>query len=210
MPPTEQSDLNLKGVVHDLNNVFQTIMEAAEVLGDDSAWKSLAAAIQRSASHGQRLVRGLVETQAAPIALDYIARSAMQFARALLDATHWPPVDFRLQIPEGLTLAGNPVDWERVLVNLLLNSAQAMPKGGCVEVIANAGDEGVTMRIADNGPGIPQGILPMIFEPHFSTKPANSGLGLHIVRTLVERHGGCVRAANRPEGGAEFVIALPS
>ncbi|MDX1983569.1 MAG: HAMP domain-containing sensor histidine kinase [Bryobacteraceae bacterium] len=201
----EQPDLNLRGVVHDLNNVFQTILDAAELLAD----RDLAAAIERSASHGQRLIRGLVET-AAPVTFDYIARSAIQFARALLDATHWPHVEFTADIPEGLSVGGNPVDWERVLVNLLLNSAQAMPKGGAVAITARGGADGISIRVADNGPGVPSGILPMIFEPHFSTKPANSGLGLHIVRSLVERHGGTVRAANQPAGGAEFVIALPA
>lgn len=201
----EQPDLNLRGVVHDLNNVFQTILDAAELLAD----RDLAASIERSASHGQRLIRGLVET-VAPVTFDYIARSAIQFARALLDATHWPHVEFTSDIPEGLSVGGNPVDWERVLVNLLLNSAQAMPKGGAVAIIAQGGADGISIRVADNGPGVPAGILPMIFEPHFSTKPANSGLGLHIVRSLVERHGGTVRAANQPAGGAEFVIAVPA
>jgi signal transduction histidine kinase len=98
------------------------------------------------------------------------------------------------------------VEWERILVNLLLNSAQAMEEGGQVELSAKPEGGRVVVRVADNGPGIAPSILPRIFQPHFSTKRAHRGMGLHIVRTLVQANGGAVTARNREAGGAEFVI----
>jgi signal transduction histidine kinase len=63
--------------------------------------------------------------------------------------------------------------------------------------------------VADNGPGIPQGELPKIFAPFFTTKPNGTGLGLAIVQKIILQHGGSVEARNRPEGGAEFTLCLP-
>ena len=77
-----------------------------------------------------------------------------------------------------------------------------------MELCAVQQEPGVTIRIADNGPGIPSAILPRIFEPHVSTKGAKSGLGLHIVRSMVQLDGGTVTARNREEGGAEFLISV--
>lgn len=209
MAPTEEQDLNLQGVVHDLRNVFQTILDAAELMAADPKWSVVAGAVQRSAEHGQRLVGGLVERQPAPMTFHAIAQSAIQFASDLLEATHAPPVDFQILCSSAhLTVPGNPVEWERILVNLLLNSAQAVRSGGKVSISASRDAQGLHITVLDNGPGIAPAIITRVFEPHFSTKPANSGLGLHIVRSLVERNGGHVTVSNRAEGGAEFAITL--
>jgi signal transduction histidine kinase len=70
----------------------------------------------------------------------------------------------------------------------------------------------VDLSIADNGPGIPAELQPRIFDPFFTTKAIGhgSGLGLFIVFEIIEEHGGCIGVANRPQGGAEFRIRLPS
>ncbi len=205
---TDESDLNLRGVVHDLSNVFQTILDAADLIAGDPRWAVAAGAVQRSAEHGQRLVRGLVERHAAPTPFRPVAESAIQFARDLLEATRLPPVEFEVSGNATVAVPGNPAEWERILVNLLLNSAQAMPRGGRVMVSAAREGEELQITVSDNGPGIAPAILARIFEPHFSTKPSSSGLGLHIVRSLVERNGGHVSVRNRSEGGAEFAILL--
>jgi signal transduction histidine kinase len=208
MSPTDAQDLTLPGLVHDLNNVFQTILDAADLLAGDERWESVAGAIQRSAEHGQRLVRGVSQVTDSTFDFAVIAGIAVQFAGDFLRATHGPAIDFQRKIEPGLRIRGNPVGWERVLVNLLLNSAQAMPQGGRVQLTASSSEDGTRIVIADNGPGIPEDILPRIFDAHFSTKPSNTGIGLNIVRSIVRSNGGRVRAANRPEGGAEFVITL--
>ena len=79
-----------------------------------------------------------------------------------------------------------------------------------VEIRATTSEDGgVEIRVADEGPGIPTEILPRIFEPRFSTHASHTGLGLHIVESVVTENGGTVHAANRPEGkGAEICIKL--
>jgi signal transduction histidine kinase len=101
-----------------------------------------------------------------------------------------------------------------VLVNLFLNSAQAMKQGGEIQVRARRTGGSVEIVVADEGPGIPPEILPEIFKPHFSTKSSRrsafKGLGLHIVESVVSQNGGTVSAGNRAQtSGAEFTIRLP-
>ena len=66
----------------------------------------------------------------------------------------------------------------------------------------------VELCVDDNGPGIEAGVLENIFEPYISTKPKGSGLGMAIVKKIVEEHGGTISAANREEGGAQIRIRL--
>jgi signal transduction histidine kinase len=95
-----------------------------------------------------------------------------------------------------------------VLINLFLNAMRAMPAGGIIQVRAARVKSQIEILVRDEGTGIAQNVLEHLFLPHVST--GSSGLGLHIVDTIVKQHGGQVRAANRRDGkGAEFTITLP-
>jgi len=100
----------------------------------------------------------------------------------------------------------------QVFTNLVKNAIEATPAGGevCVGALAAAG--AVEVRVADTGPGIPEKKLGAIFEPFYSTKAAGegTGLGLAICKELVEKQGGALVARNRAEGGAEFVVRIPT
>jgi signal transduction histidine kinase len=100
----------------------------------------------------------------------------------------------------------------QALVNLLLNAHQAMPRGGRLEVQAGAARvDGATCTeivIRDSGSGIPAEALSRIFQPFFTTKATGTGLGLAVVRRIVEGHGGAV-IVGKPPTGAEFLVRLP-
>lgn len=98
-----------------------------------------------------------------------------------------------------------------VLLNLIKNAIEAMPSGGRVEVRARSLPDAVVLSVADSGPGIPPEVLPRLFEPFFSLKATGkgTGLGLVICKDLIEKQGGTVAAANRPEGGAVFTVTIP-
>ena len=104
----------------------------------------------------------------------------------------------------------------QVVLNLLLNAADAVetaspPRRARIVVGARPGHEMVHLEVEDNGPGIPEDVLPRLFDPFFTTKPPGkgTGLGLALCREYVLRIGGSLHAENRPQGGARFVLRLP-
>lgn len=211
MGPQLAPDLNLEGLVHDLNNVFETISEAAELLEDDPKWTSLAAVIHRGVSRGRRIVGSYSASARGEQEFDLILDNSIEFALDLLNAVHAAPVEFVRKVAPGIRITGSATSWERVFLNLFLNAAQAMKHGGVIEIRATCGEDGIEIRVSDNGCGIPAHILPRIFDPHFSTRSSNSGLGLHIVKSLVTENGGTVHAENRKNAsGAAFSIHVPA
>jgi two-component system sensor histidine kinase HydH len=105
---------------------------------------------------------------------------------------------------------GTAAEWERVFMNLFLNSVQAMPDGGRIDVRARQDASAVRILVSDNGSGIPTDLIGDIFRPAVSGKASHHGLGLHIVSSIVASHNGSVAAANRAAGGAEFSITVPA
>jgi signal transduction histidine kinase len=214
MPEEREVELALEGLVHDLNNVFQTILESADLLDADRKWAPVARTLRRSAQRGRRIVDGYCETTtaAATCDLEVVVQDAVEFAGDVLAALRISGVEFRPDIESGLRLKGSSTTWERILFNLFINAGQAMKKaGGVVEVGAKRNGDEIEIAVTDNGPGISQEVLPHIFKPRFSTSSARTGLGLHIVRSLVRRNGGAVQAQNRTDApGALFRITVPS
>jgi signal transduction histidine kinase len=99
---------------------------------------------------------------------------------------------------------------QQLLLNLVLNSLDAMPHGGTLEVEAGAPRDGhLEIAVRDTGPGIAQQILPKVFETFVSSKETGVGLGLPLSRRIAEEHGGSLTAYNLPLEGACFVLRLP-
>ena len=115
-------------------------------------------------------------------------------------------------------VAINRQELQQVLVNLLVNAIQAMPEGGTLTLATADWPEGpgAVTSVADTGEGLPPDMLTRLFQPFVTRKPDGTGLGLWISRSLVERYGGELRAANVPgpsaelSGGAEFSVWLRS
>ncbi|MBL8238976.1 MAG: HAMP domain-containing histidine kinase [Bryobacterales bacterium] len=205
------SELTVEGLAHDLNNVFETLSEAAEVLSSDPKWTKLASTIRRSVRRGERIVTSLNETISDSGDLTEILDNAVQHAEDVLTFTRGTAILYSRRVDPGVTLPGSQAAWERVFVNLFLNAAQANPQGAEVEIGASCSGGVVTLTVTDNGPGIPASILPAIFEPNVTTKKSRGrrGLGLHIVQSIVADHGGTVTARNHQPRGAVFTVTLP-
>ena len=112
-----------------------------------------------------------------------------------------------------LNVKGDAVQLQQVFLNLIINAMDAISeteaKAREISVTTSLSGTSAEVRIADTGPGIAAGDLKNVFDPFFTTKPQGMGMGLAIVRTIVEAHHGQISAANQPSGGALFTIRLP-
>lgn len=107
------------------------------------------------------------------------------------------------------TVLGDAQQLEQVFLNLIHNAIQAMEDGGTLELTTRAEPERVAIAFRDSGRGIPPGVLPNIFQPFFTTKHRGSGLGLSIVRKIVEAHGGAIWVDSEPGKGTTATVTLP-
>jgi signal transduction histidine kinase len=164
-----------------------------------------------------RITRGKVELRREPLDLVEVVRQTVEGNRTLIEgrgielAVTLPPAP-----PAPLALDADLTRLEQVFSNLLRNAAKFTEAGGRIDVsVAVEGDEGV-VRVADNGIGIAPELLPHIFdlfiqgEQTLDRGGAGLGIGLTMVRRLVELHGGRVAVASAGRGqGTEFTVRLP-
>jgi two-component system sensor histidine kinase HydH len=94
-------------------------------------------------------------------------------------------------------------------LNIFINAMQAMPAGGTIDVGISADDHIVTVNFDDQGQGIDDRVLEKIWDPFFTTKEMGTGLGLGIVKNIIESHGGSIQILNREQGGARVTVELP-
>jgi signal transduction histidine kinase len=116
-------------------------------------------------------------------------------------------------VAPGLPAVGaDRAQLEQALLNLVSNAVDAMPGGGRIVLAARAHASGVALVVADTGNGIAPGELAKVFDPLYTTKPPGkgTGLGLPILREVVEAHGGTVELESRPGAGTTALVCLPA
>jgi signal transduction histidine kinase len=128
-------------------------------------------------------------------------------------------ISLRVQVEPNLEVTGDQVQLEQVLLNLLINARHAMMgKGGSLTIKATGTeDREVKIQVIDTGPGIPENLLPKIFQPFFTTKGTarkdeakGTGLGLSICKDIIEHHKGRIQVESQVGKGTTFSIYLPS
>jgi len=219
------------GIAHDLNNTLTPITLGLQLLrrkhpGEDEIYGRLL----KSAAHGSNVIRQLLTFARGAGGERTLVRSGEILANlaALVGATF--PRNIRVQTrcaPDTRPVLGDFTQLQQVLLNLCVNSRDAMPDGGSLEIEAGnllvdaayaAGaaearpGHYVVWRVQDSGVGIPKGIIGQIFEPFFSTKgpEPGTGLGLSTLAGIVREHGGFVTVSSEPHRGACFRVHLPA
>jgi signal transduction histidine kinase len=114
-----------------------------------------------------------------------------------------------IEAASGLWVAIDTTAFRQLLVHLLDNALQAMPKGGTVTLAARRARASVTLEISDEGAGIPAEVMHKVFEPYFTTRPDALGIGLTLVRAIVRAHGGSVSLRSRVGKGTRVAVRFP-
>ncbi len=223
-----RKDEFLAMLAHELRNPLAPLRNALEVLRlkgtDDAEVRWAQDVIERQVQQLTRLVddlldvarfnRGKINLQLAPVDLAAVVARAVEISRPLIDA-HKHALDVTLP-EQAMRVAGDLTRLAQALSNLLNNAAKYTEEGGRIELtVAPSGVEAV-LRVRDTGAGIAADMLPHVFEM-FTQAPGSIarsegglGLGLTLVRMLVEMHGGTVAAHSEGAGhGSEFVVRLP-
>lgn len=223
-----RKDEFLAMLAHELRNPLTAVVSASHLLeeaatGDRQARRALTV-IRRQTSHLARLVddlldvsritRGKVELQRVPVDLGEVVRRALEAARPGVDAAG---LALEVDVPEApLPLHADPLRLEQVLGNLVSNAVKYTGAGGRVWVEVERCDGQAVVRVSDDGAGIPPELLPRVFdlfaqgECSLDRRDGGLGIGLTLVRQLVELHGGRVSAHSAGVGmGSEFEILLP-
>ncbi|MCU0622586.1 MAG: PAS domain S-box protein [Gemmatimonadaceae bacterium] len=206
------------GIAHDFNNLLTAIRNAIDLAragldpaSDPASDLALAAeATDRAAALTKQLLALSRRESAAAgtVDLSLLVRDTLR----LLKATVPPGVALVDEIaPPSCLVDGDRSEYEQVLMNLVLNARDAMPAGGTLRVTLAADHDTATLTVRDTGKGIPAHVLPRVFEPFFSTKPAGqgTGLGLAVVYGVVSKRGGVVTAESPPGAGACFTVRVP-
>jgi signal transduction histidine kinase len=222
----EQRETDLSTISHDLRSPLTVIQGHAQLLDrmlrkgglDDLAQLSVRA-ILKGTEGMEAMIDNLVDTsylesgqlslKREPVPLATFVSDLLRRSESVLEAER-----IELSLPEELPpVLADPVRLERILYNLLSNALKYSPPGSLVRLEGWRVEEWVAVAVIDRGRGIAIEDLPHIFDRYYRTRNGRKGkgigLGLYIVRLLVEAHGGQIRAASEPGKGSTFVFTLP-
>jgi PAS domain S-box-containing protein len=212
------------GVAHDFNNSLAAILGRAQLLRrqvHDPALVRNLDIIQTSAEDAAATVRR-IQTFARKSAVKEF--ELVDVAGLLNDAveitrTRWQnearlrglEYEVKLDTESEQFTYGSASELREVFVNLIVNSVDAMPRGGSLLVTCRRKNGRLELHFVDNGMGMPEDVRQKIFEPFFSTKGAHgTGLGLSVSYSIIERHSGSISVVSEPGSGANFTIDLPA
>jgi len=213
-------------IAHEINNPLEAIQNALYLLvkripEEDPNAKFLAIAMKET-ERMSRILRQMLgfyrpAADLAPTDLNALIEDAEALVAKRLRERN-VKIERQLQ-PDLPAVMASADQIKQVILNLILNAAEAMPKGGVVTVTTESHrdaasgfirTDAVRMQVADTGPGIAEEYLPHIFEPFFSTKgEKGTGLGLWVSLGIAQSHGGRLQVRNRPGGGTVFSMTLP-
>ncbi len=224
-----RKDEFLATLAHELRNPLAPIRNGLEVMrraGEDpSAVESARAMMERQLAHLVRLVddlldlsrisRGKIDLRMERVELSRVVQQAVETSRPAIEAGHH---ELSVELPDRPILVDADVTrLAQVIANLLNNAAKYTPGGGRIRLLAEQSGDRVTVKVLDNGVGIPAPMLPRIFEMFtqvdrsLERSQGGLGIGLSLVKGLVERHGGSVEARSDGHGlGSEFEVTLPA
>ncbi|MBB4097977.1 PAS domain S-box-containing protein [Sphingomonas kyeonggiensis] len=211
-------------LAHELNQPIGSMMIDAGIAlrltqGGEPAAQNLPRILERVSRTAERIsgivgrIRESISGRERAATQVDLCRLAQETAELLRRDVQQAQTTLDIDCSRGSALvSADRVDLQQVLVNLILNAAEAMADHEGerrVRVSITPSSEGIRVSVTDTGQGIPTNLLEKVFDPFFTTKAEGIGMGLLICSNAVARFGGVLQARNRPEGGAEFFFTLP-
>jgi signal transduction histidine kinase len=211
------------GIAHEINNpinnislILESLLEDGESM-DDAERRRLYQEAMDQADRASEIVRNLLEFSRAShprvedVDLEEVVDKTARLIKNELNLHH---IRFIKETPPGLPILRlDKGGLQQVLLNLFMNSAQAMQNGGELKVVITPEDPPGEVRIdvVDNGPGIPPEHIGQVFDPFFTTKKAGAGtgLGLSVSYNIIKKNGGRIEVHSHPGQGTRFSIFLP-
>jgi PAS domain S-box-containing protein len=222
-----RKDQFLAMLAHELRNPLAALSQASDMLrrpGAEDRNELIAGVVERQTGHMLRLVedlldltrirRGTITLRRQPTDLGGVAVRAVEISRPLLDGRRHA-LDILLPA-HAIRVDGDGTRLVQVVTNLLTNAARYTPEGGQIRLTLGTDADHALLKVVDNGIGIRADMLPRVFDLFTQAEPSGNdvsgglGLGLALVRPLVEMHGGTVTAHSDGAGqGSEFAVRLP-
>lgn len=210
------------GIAHQLNNPLNNISTSCQILREEDIGQNdpfvarMLDNIHQEVIRGRDIVKGLLEfSRENDFSLTLTRLSDIVDRSVGLVASDLPPdVDITREVPDDLAAPMDGQRMQEVLINLLLNAAQAIgPAPGTIAIAARRDEEAgqAVISVSDTGRGIPPEHLGRVFDPFFTLKEVGkgTGLGLSVVFGIIKKHGGTIVAESEPGQGATFIIRLP-
>ncbi len=206
------------GVAHEIGNPLTSVLGHTEILRkkvkDDKTLLDLVKRTMKETERIHRIIKDLLQFSRSPASQieDIDANKVMQNSLNLVTVQKaFKDIAIDLSLRDDLSHArGNSDQLQQVLVNILINAADAMPQGGSISIRTEQENGWVTISIKDTGEGIPAEDLDKIFDPFYTTKSPDkgTGLGLSISLKIIEDFGGKIKVESERGKGSEFTIYL--
>lgn len=202
------------GIVHDLKNPISVVRVAASCLEDGIPLQDLPGRLRRAAESMTGMLDGLLAftrgdagLQVQPVSLRTLL---LPLEEQALEAMERRGVQVERDLDPDLVVVADPGRLSRALLNIVKNAGEVMSDGGRLTLTVRQEASDVVFSIADTGGGIPEEVLPTLFDAFVTHgKAGGTGLGMSITKAFVEAHGGSVEVQNDRGAGATFVIRLP-
>jgi signal transduction histidine kinase len=205
------------GISHEIRNPLGIIRSSAELLKKKVAKvdpeNSIPDIIVEEASRLNRIITDFINyakprsPNIAACRVEEVIEKNITFLEAQIKAQDYViKKNFQNSLPE---IMADGIMLYQSFLNILINAMQSMPDGGRILVEVSSSDHLVTVHFDDEGQGIPNENLEKIWDPFFTTKEMGTGLGLGIVKNIIESHGGSIQIVNRPVRGTRVTVELP-